>query len=167
MSHIAHPFSFIAGNERITQRGKGKESTIKIEKNPLALVDESKNVKKQDGKRTTLNDVEVDKASLQDSPVYSGGNLGRNRVKGKVKEFVKMFNQEAPPKPNDNIDSRSQSSRWKKKGSYGARNEVSVSSTKTGLEEKIPRVHVSNTVPEASIMVNLIFTWQGYYRKFC
>ncbi|XP_030950428.1 J domain-containing protein required for chloroplast accumulation response 1-like isoform X2 [Quercus lobata] len=139
------------GNERITQRGKGKESTIKSAKNPLALVDESKNVKKQDGKRTTLNDVEVDKASLQDSPVYSGGNLGRNRVKGKVKEFVKMFNQEAPPKPNDNIDSRSQSSRWKKKGSYGARNEVSVSSTKTGLEVKIPRVHVSNTVPEASI----------------
>lgn len=142
------------GNERITQRGKGKESTIKSAKNPLALVDESKNVKKQDGKRTTLNDVEVDKASLQDSPVYSGGNLGRNRVKGKVTEFVKMFNQEAPPKPNDNIDSRSQSSRWKKKGSYGARNEVSVSSTKTGLEVKIPRVHVSNTVPEASIMVD-------------
>lgn len=167
MSFIPHPFSFIAGNERITQRGKGKESTIKIEKNPLALVDESKNVKKQDGKRTTLNDVEVDKASLQDSPVYSGGNLGRNRVKGKVKEFVKMFNQEAPPKPIDNIDSQSQSSRWKKKDSYGARNEVSFSSTKTGLEEKIPTVHVSNTVPEASIMVNLIFTWRGYYRKFC
>lgn len=167
LSLIPHPFSFIAGNERITQRGKGKESTIKIEKNPLALVDESKNVKKQDGKRTTLNDVEVDKASLQDSPVYSGGNLGRNRVKGKVKEFVKMFNQEAPPKPIDNIDSQSQSSRWKKKDSYGARNEVSFSSTKTGLEEKIPRVHVSNTVPEASIMVNLIFTWRGYYRKFC
>nr|POE50847.1 j domain-containing protein required for chloroplast accumulation response 1 [Quercus suber] len=142
------------GNERITQRGKGKESTIKSAKNPLALVDESKNVKKQDGKRTTLNDVEVDKASLQDSPVYSGGNLGKNRVKGKVKEFVKMFNQEAPPKPNDNIDSRSQSSRWKKKGSYGARNEESVSSTKTGLEEKIPRVQVSNTVPEASIMAD-------------
>ena len=105
LSLIPHPFSFIAGNERITQRGKGKESTIKSAKNPLALVDESKNVKKQDGKRTTLNVVEVDKASLQDSPVYSGGNLGRNRVKGKVKEFVKMFNQEAPPKPNDNIDS--------------------------------------------------------------
>ncbi|KAK4599695.1 hypothetical protein RGQ29_009648 [Quercus rubra] len=142
------------GNERITQSGKGKESTIKIEKNPFALVDESKNVKKQDGKRTTLNDVEVDKASLQDSPVYSGGNLGRNRVKGKVKEFVKMFNQEAPPKPIDNIDSQSQSSRWKKKDSYGARNEVSFSSTKTGLEEKIPTVHVSNTVPEASIMAD-------------
>lgn len=127
----------------------------------MALVDGSKNVKKQDGKRTTLNDVEVDKASLQDSPVYSGGNPGRNRVKGKVKEFVKMFNQETPSKPNDNIDSRSQSSRWKKKGSYGARNEVSVSSTKTGLEEKIPRAHVNDTVPEASIMVNLIFTWPG------
>lgn len=127
----------------------------------MALVDGSKNVKKQDGKRTTLNDVEVDKASLQDSPVYSGGNPGRNRVKGKVKEFVKMFNQETPSKPNDNIDSRSQSSRWKKKGSYGARNEVSVSSTKTGLGEKIPRAHVNDTVPEASIMVNLIFTWPG------
>ncbi|KAM4121922.1 hypothetical protein ACB094_01G043000 [Castanea mollissima] len=142
------------GNERITQRGEGKESTIKSAKNPSALVDGSKNVKKQDGKRTTLNDVEVDKASLQDSPVYPGGNLGRNRVKGKVKEFVKMFNQEAPSKPNDNIDSRSQSSRWRKKGSYGARNEVSVSSTKTGLEEKIPRAHVNNTVPEASIMAD-------------
>jgi hypothetical protein len=172
---MPHTFSSIAGNEGITQRGEAKESTVKSTKKPLALVDVSKNVKKQDGKRTTLNDVEVDKASFQGSPIHSGLNLGRNKFKGKVKEFIKIFNQEAPPKPKDDIDSRSQSSKWERRGSYKARNEVSVISITTGLDENILGGHVSNTIPKE----NLIFTWPDinnlqfhicgkllYYRKF-
>lgn len=118
-------------------------------KNPSAVVDASENVKKQEGK-STLNDVEGEKASFQDSPIHPGDhNLGRNRVKGKVKEFVKIFSQEASPKSKEDIGSRSQSSKWKKRGTYRAGNEISVSAA--GLDEKIPsRAHVNNTIPEAS-----------------
>lgn len=152
-SLITHPFSSIAGTNGITEKGEDKESTVQSAKIPSSVVDASQNVKKQDGKRTALNDVEADKASFQDSPIHPGDNLGRNRVKGKVKEFVKIFSQEASPKPKEDIGSRSQSSKWKKRGNYREGNEVSVNAA--GLDEKIPRPHVNNTIPEASIMVNL------------
>lgn len=158
-SLIPHPFSSIAGTNAIPEKGEGKESTVKSAKNPSSVVDASKNVKKnvkkQDGKRTALNqnDVEADKGSFRDSPIHPGDNLGRNRVKGKVKEFVKIFSQEASPKPKEDIGSRSQSSKWKKKSTYRAENEISVSAA--GLDEKIPRTLVNNTIPEASIMVKL------------
>jgi hypothetical protein len=153
-SLIPYPFSSIAGTNGITEKGEDKESTVQSAKNPFSVVNASQNGKKQDGKRTALNDVEADKASFQDSPIHpAGDNLGRNRVKGKVKEFVKIFSQEASPKPKEDIGSRSQSSRWKKRGNYREGDEVSVSAA--GLDEKIPKAHVNNTIPEASIMVNL------------
>ncbi|XP_062159589.1 J domain-containing protein required for chloroplast accumulation response 1 isoform X2 [Alnus glutinosa] len=142
------------GTNAIPEKGEGKESTVKSAKNPSSVVDASKNVKKQDGKRTALNqnDVEADKGSFRDLPIHPGDNLGRNRVKGKVKEFVKIFSQEASPKPKEDIGSRSQSSKWKKKSTYRAENEISVSAA--GLDEKIPRTLVNNTIPEASIMAD-------------
>lgn len=140
------------GTNGITEKGEDKESTVQSAKIPSSVVDASQNVKKQDGKRTALNDVEADKASFQDSPIHPGDNLGRNRVKGKVKEFVKIFSQEASPKPKEDIGSRSQSSKWKKRGNYREGNEVSVNAA--GLDEKIPRPHVNNTIPEASIMAD-------------
>lgn len=153
-SLIPHPFSSIAGTNGITEKGEDKESAFESAKNPSSvLVDASKNVKKQDGKRTALNDVEADKASFRDSPIHPGDNPGRNRVKGKVKEFVKIFSQEASPKPKEDIGSRSQSSKWKKKSTYRAGNEISDSAA--GLDEKIPKAHVNNTIPEASITVKL------------
>uniref|UniRef100_A0A5B6ZT62 J domain-containing protein required for chloroplast accumulation response 1 n=1 Tax=Davidia involucrata TaxID=16924 RepID=A0A5B6ZT62_DAVIN len=120
------------GNDEIT----GKESVVKMTKVSQSNVDVTENVKKHDGKRISSNRAEVNKASLRGPPIKSGETIGRNGVKGKVKEFVKIFNQGASSKPKMNADIPSQSSRWKGKGIYGADNEASVSTT--GMDGKMP-----------------------------
>ncbi|XP_028794495.1 J domain-containing protein required for chloroplast accumulation response 1 [Neltuma alba] len=74
---------------------KGKESkTMK----PSALCDISTNWKKQVKKTVDLKDVEAAKAALQSS-LRLDENMENVKVKGKVKEFVRIFNQEAFTKP--------------------------------------------------------------------
>ncbi|XP_040997322.1 J domain-containing protein required for chloroplast accumulation response 1 [Juglans microcarpa x Juglans regia] len=111
----------------ISEKGEGKESTVESTKTPFSVVDVSENAKKQDGKETTQNDVEADK-------------LGRNRAKGRVKEFVKIFNQGASQKPKDN------SPKLWKKDNYIVVDEFNISTT--GVEEKTPRASVIIRVPE-------------------
>lgn len=128
------------------EKGDGKERTVISTKEPLVLVDTSKNVKKEDGKRATS----------QDSTVYSADKLGRNRVKGRVKEFVKIFNQGASQKTKENIDIDCgiQNSKGKKRDTYRVVNEVSIGTP--GLDENTPRSQVSNKVPTISITVELL-----------
>ncbi|KAG2663902.1 hypothetical protein I3843_16G056000 [Carya illinoinensis] len=117
------------GNNGMGEKGDGKERTVISTKEPLVLVDTSKNVKKEDGKRATS----------QDSTVYSADKLGRNRVKGRVKEFVKIFNQGASQKTKENIDIDCgiQNSKGKKRDTYRVVNEVSIGTP--GLDENTPR----------------------------
>ena len=49
----------------------------------------------------------------------SRDSLGKNRVWGKVEEFVKIFNQEVPEKPNFDLnDSQHQDSRRKERSKF-------------------------------------------------
>ncbi|KAF5468435.1 hypothetical protein F2P56_012586 [Juglans regia] len=127
-------------NDGIREKGEGKESTDESTKTPFSVVDVSENAKKQDGKETTQNDVEADKATFQDSSVRSADKLGRNRAKGRVKEFVKIFNQEASQKPKGN------SPKLWKRDNYIVVDEFNISAT--GVEEKTPRASVIIRVPE-------------------
>jgi hypothetical protein len=52
--------------------------------------------------------------------------MGKGRVKGKVKDFVQIFNQETVTKPKDDSKSRPQSYTYKQKGAAKANNDVSV-----------------------------------------
>lgn len=148
-----HPFCSIAGKDGIVEKGDDKERKVVRTKKPSVLVDASKNVKKQDGKRTTF----------QDSTVYSADELGRNRVKGRVKEFIKIFNQGPSQKPKDNndIDFGIQSSKGKKRDTYGVVNEISIGTP--GLDENTLRAQVSTKVPNISIMVELLCVHSNRY----
>lgn len=145
---ISCSFSSIADNDGISEKGEGKESTVKSITTSFSVVDVSESVKKQDGKRTTLNDAKADKATFQDSTVRSADKLGRNRAKGRVKEFIKIFNQGASQKPKDN------SPKLKKGDNYKVVDEFNISAT--GAEEKTPRDNVIIRAPETSAMVNII-----------
>lgn len=79
------------------------------------------NPKKQDEKRKTVSLRENSKGSL--SP---GKNMGKGQVKGKVKEFVHIFNQEAVTKPRVNSKSQLQGYTYKQKRDAKANNNVSV-----------------------------------------
>ncbi|KAG6626764.1 J domain-containing protein required for chloroplast accumulation response 1-like isoform X2 [Carya illinoinensis] len=118
-------------DDGISEKGEGKERTVNSTKTPFSVVDVSENAKKQDGEETTQNYVEADKATFQDSYVRSADKLGRNRAKGRVKEFVKIFNQGASQKPKDN------SPKLRKRDNYIVVDEFNISAT--GVEEKTPR----------------------------
>lgn len=99
----------------------------------------------------------MDKASFQCSPRNSGDSLGRNGVKGKVREFVKKLNQEASSKPitdSEPSDPRSQSSRRKNAGSFRAEKGAHVSATETDEQMHMDNANRKKMVPDASIMVD-------------
>lgn len=80
------------------------------------------------------------------SATNSADAIGRSRVKGKVKEFVKIFNQETTALPKTEFESKSTR---KGIGINGTENGMS-SAVKTN--QKVHKVN-KNKMPEASIRV--------------
>lgn len=124
---------------------------MKNAKKSSAVFDSSDNVKKQDD-RSTLNSANVDKLSLQGSPKISRDNIEKNRGRGKVKEFVKMFNQEVPKENKVDLKSPSQSSRWKERWKPRTEDEASVNTNK--IKENVPLPNVKkNNASDAFVKV--------------
>ncbi|XP_057974595.1 J domain-containing protein required for chloroplast accumulation response 1 isoform X2 [Malania oleifera] len=121
------------GDDGKARKVREKENMIKAAMKLSASDDIGKNVKKQDGERIVSNG-QVDEISIQSSPPKSKDSHGRNKLKGKVGDFVKIFNQEASSKSKINFDSHSHSFRWKNRDNFGAEKEKSFSSS--GFDEK-------------------------------
>ncbi|CAK9178544.1 unnamed protein product [Ilex paraguariensis] len=138
------------GDKEITPNSDGKEKGEKMTKVSLSNVDASRLVKKNDGKRINSNRAGVEKANLQGSPITLGDKLGRTEGKGKVKEFVKIFNQEASPKPKLNV-TRTQKARQKGTSIHGADNGANVGTTKMDTKSQLPN---GNNIPDASSSVD-------------
>ncbi|PQQ14527.1 J domain-containing protein required for chloroplast accumulation response 1 isoform X1 [Prunus yedoensis var. nudiflora] len=132
--------------------GGRKESVVKGTKKSFVDVGSNKIVKNQNGKRSSLTNADVDKASFQGSPRNSRDNHGRSKVKGKVKDFVKMFNQEVLCKPAYDGDLGSQRSKTKEKGAFRAENEASISAAR--MSEDLQKSNVKSPIPNASIVMN-------------
>ncbi|KAK3231570.1 hypothetical protein Dsin_003451 [Dipteronia sinensis] len=143
------------GNEEITNKASGKESKVKSTKISSVVVDFSKNAKKQDGKKTTSDSPGpgAGKVSWQGSPRNSGDS-GKTRVKGKVKEFVKIFSHDAFSKPKINVGSQSQSSRWKEMGTSNPEKEAKISKIGTDTKTHMPNRHDKRPLSDASVAVD-------------
>ncbi|KAK0576911.1 hypothetical protein LWI29_025252 [Acer saccharum] len=141
------------GNEEITNKASGKESKVKSTKVSSVVVDFSKNAKKQDGKKTTSDSLGAGKVRWQGSPRNSVDS-GKTRVTGKVKEFVKIFNQEAFSKPKRNVDSKSQSSRWKEMETSKPEKEAKFSKIGTDKKTHMPNKHDNKSLSDASVAVD-------------
>ena len=112
ISLITHLFS-LAGIDEMTSKTGLKESKVKSTKKSYVVFDVNENIEDQDEK---VNSVGVDGANFQFPPAKSRDSLGKNKVRGRVKEFVKIFNQEVPGKPNYDLnDSQDQDSRLKER----------------------------------------------------
>ncbi|PON40459.1 DnaJ domain containing protein [Parasponia andersonii] len=138
-----------AASVEIAKMGVQKKSKAKSNKASSPVVGNSKTVKKQERKNTALTSSEVDKGSYQGSPRNSRECNGRNRVKGRVKEFVKMFNQDTQSKPKDGLSFRSRSCKWNEK--YSFEDETRISTART--DEKL-QVHEVNDNLKQSTKVN-------------
>ncbi|KAB2604188.1 J domain-containing protein required for chloroplast accumulation response 1-like [Pyrus ussuriensis x Pyrus communis] len=138
------------GNDEVTKTSSKKEIMVKGTKKSSADADTKKTAKHQDRKRSSSTKIEVIKASFQGSPKNSGDNLGRTKVKGKVKDFVKMFNQEVLCKPTyDGRNLGSHSSRTMEKGAPKAENEASITATR--MNNYLQKSDVKNTFSDASV----------------
>ncbi|KAF9620270.1 hypothetical protein IFM89_011005 [Coptis chinensis] len=67
-----------------------------------------KKVEKETGKQNISNLAKATTSISQHSPVNSVEKLGSKEFKGKVKEFEKIINQEAPSKPLDKVETHDQ-----------------------------------------------------------
>ncbi|KAL9446055.1 hypothetical protein AB3S75_013851 [Citrus x aurantiifolia] len=137
-------------NEEMNKNASEKESKVKCTKKSSVVPDFSKNKKKQDVKRDC---GEVGKGGLQGSPMNSK-DLWKTGVRGKVKEFVKIFNQEGLSKSKINVDPQSKSSRWK--GTGNSKPEKDANFSKIAPDGKIHKSteHEKKSFPDTPIMVN-------------
>ncbi|KAK4429161.1 J domain-containing protein required for chloroplast accumulation response 1 [Sesamum alatum] len=121
----------------------GKTSEKKEKKNRTQTnAHGSKNVKKNET---------VDKSSLQEAAESSGATPAKRGVKGKVREFVQIFNQEADSRPKADAQ-RSQSYRWK--AAAVDQNEKEVSSDATKAKEMFINLHNVDKKPDAFVKVD-------------
>ncbi|KAK8642453.1 hypothetical protein V6N13_011795 [Hibiscus sabdariffa] len=86
------------GNDEVTRQSENKDISEMSAMKLYELLD-FKNTKKHDvKKRVTSNYMEISATSVKHSPRNSWDN-GKARVRGKVKGFIKIFNQDASSRP--------------------------------------------------------------------
>ncbi|XP_021284827.1 J domain-containing protein required for chloroplast accumulation response 1 [Herrania umbratica] len=139
------------GNNEITKNARTKEISKKSAKKLSEILD-GQSIKKQDVKKKAIsNNVEASKTSVKSSPRNSWDN-GKGRVRGKVKEFIKIFNQDASSKLKSDTVSKSHSSRKKERDTVKPENEQSISMTER--DEKIHTTNMQKKKSSSAIPVN-------------
>lgn len=124
--------------DAMTTRERG-ENRMKSAKKLSALFDATANRMKEEEKTVLLRDIGLRKVASQGS-LNSRENMENGLVKGKVKEFARIFNQEAVTKPKVDSKSRPQGSTYKHRDAVRTKSEVSdvtCHSLRRSLEEKI------------------------------
>ncbi|KAK1395670.1 hypothetical protein POM88_005533 [Heracleum sosnowskyi] len=121
-----------------TKKGR-KVNVVKATKVFGSNVGTGNKVKKYGEKNINSESTEVNKESNQRSSNIPEGNVKRSGVRGKVKDFVKKFNQETNSKPKSNLDFGSQSIR-----SEGKVNRVGVDSSSLSTSNIDAVIHLSN-----------------------
>ncbi|XP_024027745.1 J domain-containing protein required for chloroplast accumulation response 1 [Morus notabilis] len=146
------------GSVEATKMGGQKERilTKSTKDSTSSVIGFTKTAKKQERNNVSMSSSEVDKVSApQCSPRNPRESNGRSRVKGKVREFVRMFNQEASPNPKDGLKFRSQSCKWNKKCVFEDEpsNNTNKTDEKLQMDEDLKqstKVHAFGQVNQAS-----------------
>lgn len=137
------------GNVEKPEKAGRKESGNKVKK-PPAVLPAVENIKKKDVGRNSLDSADVRKTSMPGSP----RNSGKSKVKGKVKDFVKMFNQDAVSRPRTDVASNNQSSGQKDGGAAEVENKVDVSVSEAYAKMQRPSMRKETSLPDITVMVD-------------
>lgn len=134
-----------------TERAGRKQSANGIKKSSVIL-GAVENLKKIDRRRNSFDSAEMGRTDMQGSP-RSSGNFGKSKVRGKVKEFVRMFNQDSSSKPTIDNASKNQSSRWKETGTVKADNKVNIGMSETVEKMRMPSRRKEKSLQDFSVIV--------------
>ncbi|XP_059279170.1 J domain-containing protein required for chloroplast accumulation response 1 [Lycium ferocissimum] len=127
-----------------------KKSYVDVSDNMQKRYPQAKRKGKRGLDKKTVVDTGVDKGSPQISPLKPTENSTKSGIKGKVQDFVKMFNHELHSTPQEG-ESRSSSFRWKASSNSGVESEKSFSMPKAN--EKV-QSHTINKAQDATPTVD-------------
>ncbi|XP_038972007.1 J domain-containing protein required for chloroplast accumulation response 1 isoform X2 [Phoenix dactylifera] len=83
-------------------------------------VNENVGFKERDGRENSVGYIEVTSTSIQDAPICVEDKMPGGRIKGKVKEFIKIFSHEGSPKRESTFKTQERRS----KGKHGSKSIV-------------------------------------------
>lgn len=132
------------GGEEAGREAQGKENM-----ESMSGVSRSDGKKKLEAKKINSSKKAEPIKSGVGSPKSSGESSGKSRVKGMVKDFFKLSNQESPPKTKSNAVGRSLSSRWKTSARNRTKLDSEVADIISNLDVTVPAADVETT-PDAS-----------------
>ncbi|KAM7279493.1 hypothetical protein ACFE04_006627 [Oxalis oulophora] len=110
----------------------------------------SKSSKKSSLRETSKTDKKPDREINTGGEEKGSGNNGGIDNKVKVKEFIKIFNQEAPSKLKVGVDPQNQNSRSKERVTSKAKSEVKASSDETIKGKLASKEHKMESTPDFS-----------------
>ncbi|KAL0553540.1 hypothetical protein IC582_007438 [Cucumis melo] len=122
--------------EGIAKEYRKGEIMAKGDMKSSTLSDLSSSPKKLE-KQTSLRNSKVKKPTVPSSDMESGHNIGRKKVGGKISEFVKLFNQEPTPRPQDAVDLENDSSTMKQESESKAQAEATLNKIRKDEKTKL------------------------------
>ncbi|KAK8683794.1 hypothetical protein V6N13_039842 [Hibiscus sabdariffa] len=139
------------GNCEMTGNDGTKDTSEKSGKTLYEILDDENVKKPGTTERATSNNVEARKTRVKGSPRNSGDN-GNGRVGGKVKDFIKIFNQDASPKPKPDTICKTHSSRRPERHTIKPENEPSDHLTKREVKIHMPDMQEKESSPKVPIV---------------
>lgn len=122
------------GNDKMVKKGGLNEGSAKRVDMSAVNINENKKAKTSTGKKN------INLSEASDSPARSETKNVKNKVKGKVKDFVKIFNQEVPVTHVPSVETVIQSQRTgaEDMGACETDDQENVVQKKAGNNEKVP-----------------------------
>ncbi|KAK8513918.1 hypothetical protein V6N13_005105 [Hibiscus sabdariffa] len=142
------------GNDGMSKNDGTKDIPGKSRKKLYEILDDE-NVKKPDTTKRATSNMEGGKTRVKGSPRNSGDN-GKGGVRGKVKDFIKIFNQDASPKPKPDTVHESHSSRWPGRQTIKPEYEPSDGMTERELKFHMPDVQEQKSSPQVTILNHML-----------
>ncbi|KAL4282521.1 hypothetical protein GQ457_16G013880 [Hibiscus cannabinus] len=142
------------GNAGMSKNVGTKDIPGKSRKKLYEILDDE-NVKKPDTTKWATSNMEGGKTRVKGSPRNSGDN-GKGGVRGKVKDFIKIFNQDASPKPKPDTVHESHSSRWPGRQTIKPEYEPSDGMTERELKFHMPDVQEQKSSPQVTILNHML-----------
>ena len=146
----AASFLLATENEEIIRQVEGTEDFSTGQQGVPANI----NIKQQAGREHKRNPVKVTNHNTRDAPVSLEDKMLGSKVKGKVKDFIKIFNQEGSPKHKGTFETPGRRSRGKDEGKGKVEDPVSAPTAKAGEQVKTTSRSCDSTLSDAPVPVS-------------
>ncbi|CAN4093822.1 unnamed protein product [Withania somnifera] len=133
---------------------KLKKGDVEVSNNMQKRDSQAKRKGKKGLDRKTVVDTGVNTGIPKSSPLRSTENATKAGIKGKVQDFVKMFNNEVHSTPQEG-ESRSKNFKWKASSNSGVENEKTYSMPKANEKVQSPTINkMQDATPNADQNLN-------------